>query len=263
MAKSQAVHSRLLKAFIYLHWFFPLGYIIVLTALYNFPASKSLGVFFDPYFLARSGFAVWLGWLLHRSKPWAWHVFVLHSILIIVEQIYVGIYLAENNTPWVSVLLASTCVLIGLVLVKFEFRVPYYSPKIAWWEADPRYKISVPVEIVQKESQFEAEILDISASGCFVKISDHLPIDETLTLKFSLFEDEYDLNGATVWHAESALTHPRGVGIRFQKLDKSEYTRLKKTVRKLHYLSQKLRRVRKEEKASVIEAKINASTDEN
>ncbi len=247
----------------YIHWLFPLFYILILTALYNFPVSKSFDIFFSFFFIARSGFAIWLGWLLHRSIPWAWHVYVLHAALTIVEQFYVCLYLAENNTPWASVLLASIFVLIGLVLLKFEFRVPYYSPKIAWWEADPRYKISVPVEISHQKTCYEAEILDISASGCFVKINEHLPIHDILSIKFSLFEGEYELNGEIVWRAKSSLTHPRGLGIRFQKLDRPEYLRLKKTVRKLHYLSRKLRQARKEENASIIEAKINASADKN
>lgn len=263
MGNKPAVHSRFLRAIVYIHLFFPLIYILVLTALYNFPAAKTFGVFFSPYFILRSLFAVWLGWILHKSQPWAWHVFLLNSILVIVEQVYVAIYLAENNTPFASVLLASLFVTIGLVLVKLEFRVPYYSPKIAWWESDPRYKISVPVGISHKDRNFTAEILDVSASGCFIKTKEIIPVEETLSLKFSLFEDEFSCKGNTVWQAESALTHPKGIGVRFEKLDKAEYQRLKRTVKKLHSLSQKLKRVRKEEKASVIEAKINASIDEN
>lgn len=262
MNRKIANHSQMLRAIIYLHFAFPFAYILVLSVLYNFPIGKTLQVFFSVYFIGRSIFAIWLGWMLFKSRPWAWHLFVFNSILILVEQIYVAVYLAENNNPFASVFLTATSVFIGLILVRFEFRVPYFSPRIPWWESDPRYKISVPVQIYCAEVVVEAEILDISSSGCFVKTKAMLPSDEPVRLRFSLFENEFECSGDIVWHAESALTHPQGIGIRFQKMPKSDYLRLRKTTKKLLNLSQKLKRARSEEKVSRFEAKINARTDE-
>lgn len=261
MVQSTVARSRILKAIIYLHWAAPIGYIIGLAALYNLPWATAVALVFDVYYIVRSAFSVWVGWVLYQSKPWAWHAYVINAILMAAEQFYFGLVLADTHLVYPSIAVALTGVGLGVFLVKIEFRVPYFSPQIAWWESDPRYKISVPAQLTLKDHFYTGEIMDISPTGCFVKTKASFAVDDTVSLRFSIFEKEFFCKGKIVWNTESALTHPKGVGIRFFDMSKEDVGPLKETVKKLRGVSKKLRQERREEKVSSIEQKIKASID--
>lgn len=262
MTNSAVTKSRILKAIIYLHWAAPVGYIIGLAAFYNLQWSVASTVMLNFYYIARSGFNIWVGWVLYQSKPWAWHVYLINAALMIVEQFYFGFFLADTHLVYPSIIAALTVIGIGVFLVKIEFRVPYFSPQIAWWESDPRYRIGVPAQLTFKENFHTGEIMDISATGCFIKTKANFSIEDTISLRFSIFEKEFACKGKIVWNTESALYHPKGIGVRFDDLPKEEFLQLKETVKKLRGVSKKLRQERREEKVSKFEQKIKAKIDD-
>jgi uncharacterized protein (TIGR02266 family) len=136
--------------------------------------------------------------------------------------------------------------------------VPYFSPKIAWWESDPRYKISVPTQMTCSDHFYKGDIMDISASGCFIKTKDPLKVDQVVQIKFSLFDHKFDCEGRVVWRTESGVTHPKGVGVRFLGLEKDVNADLRQTVKKLRTLSRKYKDLRDEEKTVTMERKVQA-----
>jgi Tfp pilus assembly protein PilZ len=159
----------------------------------------------------------------------------------------------------VAPLAFTTMAILGaLWVLKIEVRVPYFSPKIAWWESDPRYKISVPSQMTCSDHFYRGDIMDISASGCFIKTKDPLKVDQLIQIKFSLFDHKFECNGRVVWRTESGVTHPKGVGVRFVGLEKSVHIDLRNTVKKLRSLSRKYKDLRDEEKAASMERKVQA-----
>lgn len=258
MSSESTARSRLLNAFIYLHWAAPIGYLIAMAALYNLSLATVFSIFFSIYYIARSALTILVGWLLLQARPWAWHLFLLNATLIGVEQFYFAFFLAETHFWVPSLSVALFTLLLSVFLMRHEFRVPYYSPQIAWWESDPRYKISVPVTITTETETINAEIMDVSASGCFIRTRSNLTLEETPNLRFAIFDQEYSCRGSVVWKTDHALTHPRGVGIRFLGLKRQDYLRLKDSVKQLRNVSKKLRFDRREEKLSSIEEKLRS-----
>ena len=256
MPISESIKPRFIIYLSYALWSFPLSYILVLTTFYNLKMSQMLWMIFTAPYILHSLLAVWTGWALFRLRPYAWHLFVLHTILAIAEQFYVAIVISDRNAIEIPVALAVMSFIGILIFLKKELRVPYFSPKIAWWESDPRYKISIPVNMTNSDHLYHGEIMDISANGCFIKSKAPLKVDQVINLKFKLFDHEFHSHGRVVWRTNMGVTHPQGVGVKFTDLDRNEQIMLKDTVKKLRSLSIKYRRMRAEEKASSVEKKV-------
>lgn len=256
MKNSEAINPRAINYLAYMLWSFPFTYILVLGTFYNLPFSKMASIFFSVYYLGHSILAVGTGFAMHKMRTYAWHLYVFHSALMIGEQFYVAFTLAENYHVEIPLAFNSIAILAVLYLVKLELRVPYFSPNIAWWESDPRYKISVPAQMTCADHFYNGEIMDISSTGCFIKSKENIKVDQVITVKFSLFDQKFDCSGKVVWRTESGVTHPKGVGVKFIGLDKKRQALLRDTVKKLKSLSKKFKLIRTEEKASSIERKV-------
>lgn len=258
MRHSEARNPRFINCLAYVLWSFPITYIPLLGTFYNLSPSLMASIFFSFYNVVHSTIAITTAFALYRMKPYAWHFYVFHSFLMVVEQFYVGLRYGQNT--FVAVPLAfSTCLILAvLYILKLELRVPYFSPKIAWWESDPRYKISVPAQMTCSDHFYRGDIMDISASGCFIKTKDPIKVDQVIQIKFSLFDHKFECDGRVVWRTESGVTHPKGVGVRFTGLEKGVHHDLRETVKKLKTLSRKYKDLRAEEKAATMERKVQA-----
>lgn len=263
MAQSEALNPRSINFIAYVLWSFPLSYILMLGTFYNLPFARLITIFFSFAYLAHSLLAVFTGFALYKMKPYAWHIFVFHSFIMIGEQVWISYTIAENHIVEIPLIFVTLAILSLVLLVKTELRVPYFSPKIAWWESDPRYKISVPAQMTSSDHFYKGDIMDISSSGCFIKTKDPLRVDQSIQIKFALFENKFECSGRIVWRTESGVTHPKGVGVRFIGLNKPTQSELQKTVKKLKNLSKKYQDLRAEEKASTIEKKVQALFSQN
>lgn len=258
MPQSEALQPRSITYLAYVLWSFPLSYILMLGTFYNLPFPKLVSVFFSFVYIAHSVLAVFTGFALYRLRPYAWHLFIFHSVVMIAEQIWISYTIAENHIVEIPMAFVTLAIIGTIILVKLELRVPYFSPKIAWWESDPRYKISVPAQMTCNDHLYKGEIMDISSSGCFIKSKDSLKVDQLLQIKFALFDHKFECEGKVVWRTDSGVTHPKGVGVRFVGVTKAVQADLQKTVKKLKNLSKKYKDLRAEEKASTIEKKVQA-----
>ncbi|NUM89405.1 MAG: PilZ domain-containing protein [Bdellovibrionales bacterium] len=258
MQHSESIQPRFVKFLGYALLSFPGTYILLLATFYNLSLSKMAWMFFTWPYVAHSLFALFTGFALLRMKPYAWHAYVAHTIFVLVEQAHVSFRYAERPNVGIPLGVAMAVTLGLLWFLKRELRVPYFSPRIAWWESDPRYKISVPTQMTSADRLYQGEIMDVSATGCFIKIKAGFRVDQPITVKFSLFDRQFSCPGKVVWRTEGGVTHPKGVGVRFMALEKTVETDLRATVKKLRNLSMKYRELRKEEKASQIERKVDA-----
>ncbi len=258
MRQSEARNPRSLNFLAYVLWSFPFTYILLMGTFYNLDVERMFLLFFSLYNLVHSAIAVSTGLALYRMRPYAWHFYVFHSFLMLWEQFYVGLRYGHSNIVAVPLTFTSLAILAALYVLKRELRVPYFSPKIAWWESDPRYKISVPSEMTCSDHFYRGDIMDISASGCFIKTKDPMKVDQIIHIKFSLFDHKFDCEGRIVWRTESGVTHPKGVGVRFVGLEKTVHNDLRDTVKKLKNLSRKYKDLRAEEKAVTMERKVQA-----
>jgi len=256
MSYSNAINPKAINLIAYAHLAFPFAYVMALGAFYNLPLTKMMEILFSFVYLAHSVLAVFIGWSLLRMRPYAWHIFVLHCALLVAEQFYVTLKYAENYYIEIPLIFSLSLIMLVFFIVKMELRVPYFNPKIAWWESDPRYKISVPTNMSSQDHLYHGEIMDISTHGCFIKSKAPLKADQIIHVKFSLFDLQFSCDGKIVWQTEGAVTHPKGVGVRFLNLERKNQNILRDTVKKLKNLSMKYKNIRKEEKATSIERKI-------
>jgi Tfp pilus assembly protein PilZ len=133
---------------------------------------------------------------------------------------------------------ALAALILFIYIVGKLVRVPYFFPKIRWWESDPRYKLSVPAKIFHsKGSALDGEIMDLSIGGCFIKSNESLALEENVKIEFSLFEQKYFCEGVVVWQTASTVTHPKGIGVKFKLHEKVLLNHLKIATKKLKTLS--------------------------
>ena len=214
--------SRFLRATAYIYLAFPVSYLLYASLLFNLSPARSTRIFFSfsYWLLSLTGIAV--GYGLREMTRWGWHFFLLNSLFVAYTNALIAIRYSESNNPFLAFLM-STVLLIGLVVrLGREIRVPYFLPKIRWWETNPRYKLVVPVKVERMGSGFEGEILDLSLGGCFIKSRMELNQNERILSRFELFGEAIEIGGTVVWRSQSSVTHPKGVGVKFDELDKAQ-----------------------------------------
>lgn len=220
--------SRFLKTVAALHLGFPITYLLLVLLLFNVPASHLIRIILSPLFILTTVLGVVVGWGLWEMKRWAWYVFLVFVVIVGYENALVVTThsVGENK---ILAFVASIIMLLFLVLrVGKEVKVPYFLPKIRWWESNPRYKLIVPGTILRSDqTPLEGEVLDLSLGGCFFKCKHDFKDNEEIHLSFKIFEVPVEFQGSVVWRTESAVTHPKGIGVKFSPLSKD----LKKTMK--------------------------------
>jgi len=116
-----------------------------------------------------------------------------------------------------SLLLANATGLAAILyFTRREIMSPYFSPRLRWWERQPRETIKLRVEIAGKKT-IVCETFDISASGCFLLTDDDLSAGEELAMKMHIGDDKpVEVNGTVMWVSDGTK-RPRGVGVKFAR----------------------------------------------
>lgn len=235
--------TRFLKSLAVVLIGFPFFYIILAAMIYDIPLKGCGKILLSPFYYFVSLSAVIAGYGLWEARRWSWYVFVLFQVLLGLENASILLNYSESHHK-ISGFVFSL-LLQGLLIFRVakEIRVPYFFPKIRWWESNPRYRLSTPVKISRKNKQgveevLEGEILDVSVAGCFVKLRQDLRLDEKIVLQFHLFHFDFSCEGTAVWCTQSAVTHPKGVGIKFGILSRNQK-------RVLRFISRRLRKIAK------------------
>jgi PilZ domain len=237
--------SRFLKIVAGFFLLFPLLYIFLAAILFDIPFQKGVGILFTPTYLIVAFVVALAGYGIREMQRWSWYVFIFSQVLLSAENALLLHSYAESHNKVIAY--AFSLLIQGLLIYEInrELRVPYFFPKIRWWESNPRYRLSIPAVVVgKKEERIESEILDLSPLGCFAKLRMDLPQDTPVVIQFRIFNHEVNVDGAVVWLAKSAVTHPRGVGIKFLSASKDQRRALRKINRKLKKAGSLYRRYR-------------------
>jgi Tfp pilus assembly protein PilZ len=223
---------------------FPLVYLFYSVLVLGLKSSDILKIILSPLYWFTSFVSLIAGIGLIRVEWYGWYLFVFSNVLIFYQTASILTYYSNSEYKFLAFLFTTLLQLILIYFVTKKVRVPYFLPKIRWWESDPRYRLSVSVSIQREDgSNFEGEIIDISVGGCFIKAYSNFAINEKIKLKFKLFEDNFDFNAVVVWNTESRVTHPKGIGVKFLDQNKKKILLLKKATEKL----QKLNRIYSEQ----------------
>jgi Tfp pilus assembly protein PilZ len=169
---------------------------------------------------------------------YGWYLFLFSNFTVAYQTAVVLAYYSKSEFKFLTFIFTLLLQAVAISLVARRVRVPYFIPRIRWWESDPRYKLSVRVQVVRPDaSTFEGEILDFSSRGCFIKTQVYFTVEEKIDLSFSLFDYPIHCKGQVVWKAESRVTHPKGIGVKFFQLDKDTKSYLKKATVKTKKLT--------------------------
>ena len=195
---------------------FPIVYIVIVAMLFDIPLNACVSLLISPFYYIVSFCAVAAGYGLWEMRRWSWYLFIAAQILITYENAVIAVSYAESHHKTFAFLIVVLLQAALVFRVGREIRVPYLFPRIRWWESNPRYRLAIPVTITRKNGDVcKGEILDLSLAGCFVKLRNDFTSDEALALNFNSYGYEVYCEGNVVWSALSAVTHPKGIGIKF------------------------------------------------
>lgn len=222
---------------------FPAVYLLACALIFDIPGKACISILLSPSYYAISLLAMAAGFGIWEMRRWAWHLFIGCNLFI---TYYSAVLAADHGTTHhrlVAYLIFIFIIWVGLSFrVTREMRVPYFLPRIRWWESNPRYRLIVPVQVARQASQnreaqtLDGEILDLSTRGCFIKIRHDFQADEPLRLKFELFGLDFDIEGTVVWRPLSTVTHPKGLGVKFGAMQRPQK-------RGLRAIEQRLRKI--------------------
>jgi len=224
---------------------FPVLYIVVIATLFDISLNSCGKILLSPYYYLVSGLAVISGYGLWEMRRWSWFLFIASQAMIVVETAGLVLEYAENHHKLFAFIISTLSQLALTKRVANEIFVPYLFPRIRWWESNPRYKLSALSQIIRKTGETqEGEILDVSVAGCFIKLRKEINQDESIFLNFTMLGETIHCKGLVVWLTESAVIHPKGIGVKFTELTKAQKRALRNISRKLKKIAFVYRRYR-------------------
>jgi len=240
--------SRFLKLLAGAYLGFPLLYFVIASVVFNVPGRIILAALLSPAFYLLCALAITTGYALWEMKRWSWYLFVFTNVAITYSNAVYALEKGQANYPILSFSLAVLATLLITIRVGRELNVPYLIPRIRWWESDPRHKLIIPTQLTWVVESVElhrgGEVLDLDMSGCFIKLSETIPVDTSISVGMKVFGLEFSITGIVVWKTESAVTHPRGIGVKFSALSKENRKALKAVDRRVRQIARLYRSAR-------------------
>jgi Tfp pilus assembly protein PilZ len=235
---SRTYTSRTLRTIAYVWLAFPVAYLVYAVIPLALNLAGLVRLVLSPWYWFVSIIAIVAGIGILKIRWYGWYAFLFSNFTIMYQT---AVALANDSVGDLKAAMFILTVVLQTVVVYIvgrEIRVPYFFPRIRWWESDPRYKLSVQTKVVREDnSEIEGEIMDLSLGGCFVKTHSYFVPDEPVTLDFKLYERQLKCPGRVVWRTESTVTHPKGIGVKFERLDKETTFCLKQAAVKLRKLA--------------------------
>jgi len=153
-------------------------------------------------------------------RRWGWFAFVGFSLFLIGYNTYS--YLV-NHTYSLGMVI---CYNLTLAAVTFYFfrkhlRAPYFNPRLRWWNADPRYQVSLRAQFSMNDSACDAEVLDISKSGVFLSICADIEVGQTHRISIDAYGRTVSCSGKVMRKTSAGSSNP-GFGIMFEGLTQEE-----------------------------------------
>lgn len=244
---SRVYTSRKLRTIAYLWISFPLSYLIYAVAVLALNFSGLVKVVLSPWYWFVGAITAVAGFGILRIRWYGWYLFIFSNLLIAYETALDLVHYSVGDIKVTVFFMTVFFQCIAIFLVGREIRVPYFFPRIRWWESDPRYKLSVQAKIIRADkTEVEGEIMDISLGGCFVKSHSYFTPDEAVAIDFTLFDHPMHVTGHVVWRTESMVTHPKGIGVKFDTISKENSIYLKQATKKLRKLARVYNQIARE-----------------
>ena len=244
--------TRFLKSIALFFLLFPVVYIILVAILFDIPLHSCATILLSPFYYIVSFCALTAGYGLWEMRRWSWHWFIAAQILVTYENAIFIVNYATSHHKILAYLLSLVLQVIVYFRVRQEVQVPYFFPRIRWWESNPRYRFSFPVTVAHKTNGGEnsnsislaGEVLDLSVAGCFVKLRNDLAEDEIVLLTAKLYGHDISCEGVIVWLSTSTVTSPKGIGVKFVNLNREQKRSFRLMVRNIKKISTLYRRYR-------------------
>jgi len=221
--------SKFLKAVAWAYVGFPLVFMVGVAILFDIPARSILSELFSPFFYVLSALGVAVGYGLLNMQRWSWYLFVFVNILMVYESTYLLVSYGESHHKLMALILFFGFLLAIVIRVRAEVNVPYFLPKIRWWESYAKDESVVPIaiEFNQTGKALNGKLMDLAVQGCFIKVDHDFVIGNYVDLRFQVFSQKIFCKGLVVWNASSSVTHPKGVGIKFVDFNRYERRKMK------------------------------------
>lgn len=223
--------STVTRAIALVYLFFPIIFAVFVWIFFEVPLQRFAQILLSPFYYFVSIWAIFVGYGIWSMTRWAWYLLFPTNILIAYESALIVANHANSNQKVFGLFITLLALVVATFKMKQEFRVPYLHPRIPWWEMYPGTLMDIPSKIIRitkaKTPVISGKILDISSSGAFIKTPADFLLDEKVEIIFNVFENEVQASGVVVWRAKSAVTHPKGVGIKFLQVDKQNKRKLK------------------------------------
>lgn len=236
----RSIVSLFYKGIALLYLVFPLAYGLYLVAFLSLPKIiNEIGVMITPWHFVVFIFAMITGYGLIRTRTWAYHFFVIHIPFVLLMLVF---DLKNSEMMLFSFLLG-----IGILLVFWwdlnrELRVPYFLPRLRWWEVNPHYRLKIPGFLIIHGEIVPATILDLSEKGCYLKASKVFNLNEPVKVKFQIYQAELSLSGKIVMRSEGGVTLSPGLGVYFLTDELHQNRMQKKLLKRVCHQLRKLNR---------------------
>jgi hypothetical protein len=208
---------------------FPITYLVFASLIFELHSQGILSVVLSPLFYLASFFWIISGSGIRRIQKLAWYTFLAAQLFITYLNALNLVNYSHSDYKSYAFILTVLIQSYVYLVVYNELRVPYLFPRIKWWESGLAGMFHLPAEIMHVSSAIgvsNGQILDISGKGCFFKSPNDFQPFEKVKVLIEQYGHKVDVAGIVVWNAESTVTHPKGVGIRFQGLDRKRRRRL-------------------------------------
>src|ERR1041385_6236258 len=144
---SRTYTTRALRTIAYLWTAMPLVFLIYARAVMDVHMKGLVAIVLSPSYWVISALAVAAGRGILLIRWYGWYAFVASNITLAYQTAVALAHYSEREHEFVVFLITDLVQLVLIYLVGREIRVPYFFPRIRWWESDPRYKLSVPAKL--------------------------------------------------------------------------------------------------------------------
>ncbi|MEN9723651.1 MAG: PilZ domain [Pseudomonadota bacterium] len=218
---------------------FPLASLPFFLFLLGIPLDRLPRILMHPFFWPLSMVAMITGLGLHEVRRWSWYLLHFTELYFVLLSAHFAFRYGQSPYPLVSFFVLVGFIWLGHRRLTQELRVPYFMPQIAWWESNPRYKTVLPAQVLREGGRtLDADILDLSLSGCFIKCKPEFQANEWIEIHCRLFSRDWKCRGTVVWNTFGAVTHPRGIGVKFGAMDRGTRRILRAATARLKRISE-------------------------
>lgn len=211
--------TRTFKAISMSYLFFPVIYLLLAAVFFDMSGSHLLSVLLSPFFYILTFWAILTGYGFWEMRRWAWYTFIFTNILITYQCADIVINYSDTHHPAFSFFVSFGLISFITYQISKEIRVPYFLPRIRWWESNSAFQLQLPVLLLLKDGRtVEGTILDFSLKGCFIKTKQSLPYETKVSIGFRIFGQLIRSFGIVVWKTESTVTLPKGIGVKFESM---------------------------------------------